>query len=163
MRKNAKHEVFASKTPRRHGGRPTVGRRLAHDYRRFCATVALCWDRERARRRLRPINAGRWVITVHAFWDRQRHLDVNLPIGDIDAPIECVLDALQAAGVVDNDARFVAMHSWKHHDPRHPRLVIEIEEAPPEGLLPPCASDREEVRGVATQRTLAPRRASRKT
>lgn len=145
-RKNSKHEVFV-RTGKMHGKQRTIGRRLTADYKRFCDVVALVWDRVRARERRTKIDAGRWVITVRAFWSRQRHLDVDLPIGDIDAPCESVLDALQHAGVIDDDVRFVRKVSEKYYDPRYPRVEVEIREAPPEGQLPlyvPPVEEREE-------------------
>lgn len=137
-RKNSKHEVFV-RTGKMRGGQRSIGRRLTADYRRFREVVALAWDRVRAREKLQRITAGRWEITVRAYWSRERHLDVDFAIGDVDAPLECVLDALHdedGANALDDDVRFVKLTATKHYDPRYPRVEVEIYEAPPEGQLP---------------------------
>lgn len=129
--KNAKHEVFAS---RRLGG--GVGRRLTPRYERWREVVALVWDRERARNGLKPIRSGTWEVTLVAYWPTVRHLDVDVPNGDSDAPLECAFDALQFAGVIDDDARIVRHTAVKFHDARNPRLEIELRECMPlEGQL----------------------------
>lgn len=72
--------------------------------------------------------SGRLSITVIAAWPTARHLDVSVGRGDVDAPLSWVLDALQLAGVVDDDVRFVAAGCVKTHDPHRPRTVIQIAE-----------------------------------
>jgi Holliday junction resolvase RusA-like endonuclease len=73
------------------------------------------------------IRAGAWRITIAAFWSRERHLDVRLPIGDIDAPVSAVLDGLQECGALDDDVRFVELVTYKALDRESPRTVITIE------------------------------------
>ena len=55
----------------------------------------------------KTIRAGRWMLEVVSFWPAQRHLDnVELfAFGDSDAPLSMVRDALQRAGVIDDDMR----------------------------------------------------------
>lgn len=55
----------------------------------------------------KTIRTGRWMLEVVSFWPAQRHLDnVELfAFGDSDAPLSMVRDALQRAGVIDDDMR----------------------------------------------------------
>jgi Holliday junction resolvase RusA-like endonuclease len=59
------------------------------------------------------IHKGLWHLTLHAVWPRTRHLDVPVALGDVDAPISWVLDALQVAGILDDDARVVELGATK--------------------------------------------------
>lgn len=127
MRKNAKHRIYVRSGK---GNGRTIGRQLTDEYKRFCQVVSLVWDRERARLRLQKIEAGAWTITVRAYWSSERHLDdIDLPLGDVDAPLECTLDALADAGAIDDDVRFVELRTTKHYDKRNPRTEVEIRRA----------------------------------
>lgn len=126
MQKNAKHKIFASK---RRGG--PIGRTKTPEYIRFCEKVSLAWDRERAHGKLPPATEGAWEIEVAAYWSRLRHLDLQFAFGDVDAPLECVLDALQAAGVIDDDVRIVRLTAVKYYDKQNPRLEIRLRECVP--------------------------------
>ena len=59
------------------------------------------------------IHSGTWSLRVHACWPRTRHLDIDIPLGDVDAPISWILDAMQAAGVLDDDARVMSLAASK--------------------------------------------------
>lgn len=127
MPKNAKHDIFVRRAGS--GGR-SIGRKNSERYDRFCEIVALVWDRERARQGLTPISAGLWRITVRAFWpkrDKQLGVSVFVPKADVDAPLECTLDALKEAGAIDSDARFISLSAEKFYDPQNPRTEVEIE------------------------------------
>ncbi len=81
----------------------------------------------RWRRAGRPkANAGPWHITVRNYWPRLRHLDVDVPHGDVDASIGTILDALQECGCVDNDARFVSAWELNFHDSDSPRVEFDL-------------------------------------
>jgi Holliday junction resolvase RusA-like endonuclease len=73
------------------------------------------------------IASGTWRILIHSLWPRQRHLDADVPHGDVDAPVSAVLDALQEINVLDDDARVVEQASTKGHDPDRPRVIITLE------------------------------------
>jgi Holliday junction resolvase RusA-like endonuclease len=65
------------------------------------------------------------VIT--ARWPRQRHLvDTAVALGDVDAPVSSIQDALQRAGVLDDDIRLVELHATKTHDAARPGVVIAL-------------------------------------
>lgn len=55
----------------------------------------------------KTIRTGRWMLEVVSFWPAQRHLDdvEQFAFGDSDAPLSMVRDALQRAGVIDDDMR----------------------------------------------------------
>lgn len=73
------------------------------------------------------ITSGCWRILIHSIWSMQRHLDIDVALGDVDAPISGVLDALQEIGALDNDARVVECAATKGHDPGRPRVLITLE------------------------------------
>lgn len=73
------------------------------------------------------ISSGCWRILIHSVWSRERHLDQDVPWGDVDAPISGVLDALQEINVLDDDARVVECAATKGHDPDRPRVIITLE------------------------------------
>jgi Holliday junction resolvase RusA-like endonuclease len=53
--------------------------------------------------------SGLWSLEVLSVWPTERHLDpaVQLANGDSDSPLAMVRDALQRAGVIDDDMRIV--------------------------------------------------------
>src|SRR5688572_14870535 len=59
------------------------------------------------------INSGAWRLEVIGVWPRERHdVGFTAPMGDADAAIPQALDALQHAGVLDDDARVVEVRAW---------------------------------------------------
>lgn len=63
--------------------------------------------------------SGAWRLEVLAVWPRQRSTIKGKPIdfgtapmGDTDAAIAQSLDALQHAGILDDDARVVEVRAW---------------------------------------------------
>lgn len=126
-RKNAKHEVWASKGEREPGDtRPAAGRKLSEAYKAFRETMTAAWLVERNRKGVKPLTTGELAVTITAYWPTMRHLDVDVPNGDADAPAEVVLDALQYAGVIDNDARVVRLTCDKYLDRIRPRLEVWV-------------------------------------
>lgn len=77
------------------------------------------------------INTGRWVLLVESVWDRQRHLDegISVPMGDVDAPLSAVLDAMQEAGLLDDDVRVVQQAAEKRYGPEQ-KVFITLEYCP---------------------------------
>lgn len=75
------------------------------------------------------IRHGRWRLLIEAGWKRKTELDDGLvvPLGDVDAPVSAVLDALQHCGVLDDDARVFEQASTKFYDPKDPRVIITLE------------------------------------
>ena len=61
----------------------------------------------------RTIQSGLWALEVLSIWPNQRHLDAahELANGDADAPLSMVRDAMQRAGIIDDDMRIVADHT----------------------------------------------------
>ena len=56
---------------------------------------------------------GAWRLEVVGVWPRERHdVGFTAPMGDADAAIPQALDALQHAGVLDDDARVVEVRAW---------------------------------------------------
>lgn len=73
------------------------------------------------------VSSGRWRLLVESYWSRQRHLDVDVADGDVDAPVSAVLDAMQEAGILDNDARVVELGAVKSWANGEPRVVLTLE------------------------------------
>lgn len=71
------------------------------------------------------IHTGTWALTVHAVWPRTRHLDLDVPLGDCDAPISWVMDALQEAHILDDDARVLELQASKSQG-ASPSVVIAL-------------------------------------
>lgn len=56
---------------------------------------------------------GAWRLEVVGVWPRERHdVGFTAPMGDADAAIPQALDALQHAGILDDDARVVEVRAW---------------------------------------------------
>lgn len=114
VQKNARYRVVGKPRPR-----------MIHSpaFKAFVQRLAEAW-----RSAGHPaINAGTWRILIHSVWSRQRHLDTTVPLGDVDAPVSAVLDALQEIGALDNDARVIEQAATKAHDPVRPRVIITLE------------------------------------
>ncbi len=56
------------------------------------------------------IQSGLWSLEVLSIWPHQRHLEGagELANGDADAPLSMVRDAMQRAGIIDDDMRIVS-------------------------------------------------------
>ncbi len=60
-----------------------------------------------------PARIGAWRLEVIGVWPRERHdVGFTAPMGDADAAIPQALDALQYAGILDDDARVVEVRAW---------------------------------------------------
>lgn len=106
-------------------GKPVPYRRPTTEYKRAY---------KEAVRQLRLVDAKKLtgpvqlVLSVH--WPRQYgkkspdHMK-GLPLGDVDAPIKAVQDALAEAGLLEDDGQIVELHVRKFHvDAGHrPRLI----------------------------------------
>jgi len=102
---------------------------LTKAYRDFVTLIV-----EEARRQGAPqIRSGRWRLTVYTTWPRLRHLDASegdsgdFPMGDSDASISGVKDALQEAGVLDDDMRVCEDRTHTLYDKDVRRVVIVLE------------------------------------
>lgn len=78
---------------------------------------------------------GRWEIAIDVHEARLCHLDVSVPLGDIDSSVTAILDAMQRGtwAVLDDDARVVAMTVRKFHSAANPRVEIRLTEIVEEG------------------------------
>lgn len=112
--KNASHWVPPSKGGRRIISKQTVAYRgsVRSGVVRFRTSAAAlsvdlpCLDGN-------LIERGAWRLEVVGVWPTQNH-DVGFvaPRGDADAAIPQALDALQHAGILDDDARVVEVRAW---------------------------------------------------
>lgn len=60
-----------------------------------------------------PASDGAWRLEVIGVWPTQNHeVGFLAPRGDADAAIPQALDALQYAGILDDDARVVEVRAW---------------------------------------------------
>ena len=78
------------------------------------------WDAE-------PLS-GPVVVEVRSYWQRRHRQGAaaGLAMGDVDAPAKSVLDALQAAGVLDDDASVRRLICEKDVDKDRPRIEVEV-------------------------------------
>lgn len=125
-RKNRKTLVWANRNPDPNSDRPTMGRKLHPAYKSMRDAMLAVWCTAKAKHGYRTIEAGALEVTITAYWPTMRHLDIDVPNGDSDAPVEVVLDALKYAGVYDDDARVVRTIGQKRYDAAMPRVEIEI-------------------------------------
>lgn len=67
-------------------------------------------------------------IEVTAYWPRCRHLPDTgeLAFGDVDAPLKAVLDAMETAGLYDDDCRAVELLARKRYDKDNPRIEVSV-------------------------------------
>lgn len=110
-------------------GRPFPRIILTKAYRDFVTLIV-----EEARRQGAPqIRSGRWRLSVYTTWPRLRHLDESggtsrdFPMGDSDASLSGAKDALQEAGVLDDDFRVVEDRTFNNYDKDVRRVVIVLE------------------------------------
>lgn len=73
------------------------------------------------------ISAGAWEARFAVYWPRMgRQPGREFPLGDVDAPISSVLDAVQKAGLLDDDTRIVSLTASKFHQPRQPGVLLTL-------------------------------------
>jgi len=109
------------------GARPRL---VTHkDTREWWARLALAWVGTRER----PIASGAWSIQIVSYWARERHMDdLSFAMGDVDAPVSCILDGLQQVGALDDDVRIDAVHAEKRYDCARPRVQVTLIEVLPD-------------------------------
>lgn len=75
---------------------------------------------------------GAWRLEVLAVWPRERHaFDFKpCPMGDADAAIPQALDALQHAGILDDDARVVEVRAWNLYRKDQRATIIRLVRVP---------------------------------
>lgn len=73
-------------------------------------------------------NRGIWKVEIDVYEARLCHLDVDVPLGDIDSSVTAILDAMQRGrwALLDDDARVVAMTVHKFHSAANPRVEITL-------------------------------------
>lgn len=110
-------------TPPRKNRRHIVARgRLINskEYKAFTLALHGAWN---AKGYPMIIASGLWSLSVHSIWPRTRHLDLPVPLGDVDAPISWIMDALQNAGILDDDARIMSLQATKSQGPDPSTLI----------------------------------------
>ena len=121
-RKNQRHRIVRMQN----GGNRLVN---TEEYADFVSRLGYEWLIAR-----KPvIKSGAWSLIVNAYWDRQRRnltklipLGVDVPLGDWDAPVSAIGDALEEIGALDDDVRICTALVSKHYDKQNPRLEIEL-------------------------------------
>lgn len=123
VRKNARTRFTAR------GGKVRAHNSKEHD----ALVLAVCrkWARV-------SIVSGQWHATIDSYWPSKRHLGTahELPLGDVDAPISSILDALAPSesvrrrllvhGVFDDDARIISVAARKFIDKARPRVEVTL-------------------------------------
>lgn len=116
------------------------------------------------------IRSGVWQIDVLVVWPRARHLDCTVPYGDSDSAPTMIRDAMQAAGILDDDVRIVVNRSVSAHAKGERRSVAVLTPVDPDALIidlldvehasyavsPPPDRSRECMCGVAVIRPNCP-------
>lgn len=96
------------------------GRRISKQTEAYRESVSLgvgkyfaeAFEAERVAKRLWA-DDGAWRLEVIGVWPTQNHeVGFVAPRGDADAAIPQALDALQHAGILDDDARVVEVRAW---------------------------------------------------
>lgn len=102
---------------------------------------------------------GPVALTLDAFWPRVNREGpaAGLALGDADAPIKAICDALQGGhenrgrpvGVLLDDAQIVEIHARKCVDRLRPRIVIRLDPA----ATPPSNAVEKKTRKKAPRRS----------
>ena len=122
VRKNRSHRATPTKNP--NNKKLGAKLRLSEDSKDFRIYVKKLWKEQE----LPPkIEYGAWAIEIVAFWDRQRHLDIDFPIGDVDASVTPVMDALdKGVKAFDDDVRLGPAVLDREYDPEYPRIEVTL-------------------------------------
>lgn len=91
---------------------------------RFAARARMVLRSARGEAKLLPLVR----LYCRVYWPRRRHLPgvESLAYGDVDACDKAILDAVEAAEIVDDDTRVDLMAVSKHVDPDNPRIEVRI-------------------------------------
>lgn len=118
------------------------GRRISEqteEYRNSVAEAvqALVWWGARDGTLSAQAHQGAWRMEVVGVWPTQNH-DVGFvaPRGDADAAIPQALDALQHAGILDDDARVVEVRAWSLYRKGVRATVMRLSR-----VMPVCSLD----------------------
>lgn len=120
VRKNRSHRAV----PTRRNEKFSATMLLSEDSREFRAYVReLCKEQGLTTK----IEHGAWGVEIVAYWPTMRHLDMDFPYGDVDAPITPVLDALQkGAQLIDDDVRLRPLVADGEYDSDNPRIEVTL-------------------------------------
>lgn len=71
---------------------------------------------------------GPLQVAIVAYWPRKHRKGPaeELPLGDVDAVAKAVLDALEDAGVIANDAQVVRLGLAKAYSKKSPRIEVKV-------------------------------------
>lgn len=103
----------------------------------------------------RTIRAGLWSLEVLSIWPTKRNLEGitgDIANGDSDAPLSMVRDAMQRAGIIDDDMRIVSDRTFSMYIKDERRTVARlrrldtIDEAMRRGLIDDLLRDEEWAR-----------------
>jgi Holliday junction resolvase RusA-like endonuclease len=81
-------------------------------------------------------SSGSWRAEILSIWPRKRDvisgqkIDFVCPMGDVDAPIAQVFDALQHAGILDDDARVMEVTAWHTYRKDQRATVVRLVRVP---------------------------------
>ena len=120
--------VVPGPSPRKNARAIVRGRHVkAKRTREWTKKLHSAWLRLRASSDTPKINSGRWSVSITIYESRVRHLDVAVPLGDVDSSITIVLDGLQDIGLLDDDARIIEVMARKRYSlGTPPRVEIEL-------------------------------------
>ena len=107
---------------RRHGVSATGQRYNTKEHKALIASLARAHRESGA-----PTMAhGTLEVTIVTYWPKFKRClpGALVPLGDVDAPISGILDAMEKAGVIDNDARVVRLAAEKHHGAANTHVVV---------------------------------------
>lgn len=98
---------------------------LSGPYRKWKIASAAIFRRQAQGRSFAP---GPLIATISAYWPRTHRQGpaTGLALGDVDAVAKAVLDALQEAGVLLDDAQVVEARLRKAVDSSRPRIEVAI-------------------------------------
>lgn len=99
-------------------------RRLTDRFRSFVAAVELAKVRAMG---AMTISEGYWHAEIIAYQPEKSNVHNGIARADVDAPVSCIFDALQRAGAIDDDIRFLTFSAAKAYDKDAPRCVVRLE------------------------------------
>jgi len=118
--------INKAKRAGKRGGKPYTYK--TPDYVAAVDELAL---RIRLARAGRAFVAGPVSVTIAIAWPRKRRKGpaIDLPMGDLDAPIKGIFDAMTQGGIWSDDAQATSLAMISMVDAKSPRISIRVTDA----------------------------------
>lgn len=87
---------------------------------------ALLREKEKYKQGIFPLSTGTFGAVITLYMGSRLNMGVYVPRGDIDNPIKPLLDSLQLARIVDDDARFIWTFVRKIYRKSNPGTKVQV-------------------------------------